>query len=197
MRTSRVTDACRILTLAVLTGCLVTVALAADRISPERERRRVESVRKLCLQARTNGTAKQRLKFGSTYLSDPALDEIVKGFPNLEFLHAICHANVTDIGVARVCELKKIKMLRLRGKGITNNGLKSLSKIKGLETLLLMDATIDDAGLQQLKTLKKLKSLRLSRTKVTVAGVQQLQKHLPKCKITRSPQLAAAKTVAR
>ena len=197
MRASRMTDACRVLTLAVLAGCLATTVLAAERNSREQERRRVESIRKLYLQARTSGTAKQRLKFGSAYLSDPALDEIVKGFPNLESLYAICHGNVTDVGVARVCELKKIKMLRLRGKGITNVGLKSLSKVKGLETLLLMDATIDDAGLQQLKTLKKLKSLRLSRTKVTAAGVQQLQKHLPKCKITWSPQPAAAKTVAK
>jgi len=186
MRVSRVMNACRSLTLVALAGCLATTAVAASKKSAEYERRKVESVRKTFLKARTNGTAKKRNRFASSYLTDPALDEIVKGFPNLEFLSAYCHGNGTDAGVARVCKLEKIKTLYLNGNRITDAGLKSLSTVKGLENLRLRSSGIGDAGLQHLKSLKKLRSLRLSNTKVTAGGLQRLRAQLPNCKISSS-----------
>ena len=183
MRASRAMDACRVLTLAVL----ASAALAADRGSALQERRKVESSRRIRLKEEKAGTAKARLKFGSSYLSDPALDEIVKAFPNLESLYAACHANVTDVGVARLSGLKKLKKLLLRGNRITDTGLKSLSRLKSLETLSLTSTAIGDAGLQHLKSLGKLRSLRLSHTKVTATGLQRLQAQLPNCKISSNP----------
>ena len=191
MRASRMTDACRTLTLVVLTGCLASTVAAADRKSAERERRKVESVRAFCLKAQKDGTAKERRGYGSSYLTDPALDEIVKGFPNLERLYAACHADVTDAGVARISELKKLKKLLLRGNRITDAGLKSLSRLKNLEMLSLSSTAIGDAGLQHLKSLGKLRSLRLSHTKVTAAGVQRLQAQLPNCKISSYPAVGS------
>ncbi len=187
MRASRMTAACRTLTLVALTGCLASTVAAADRKSAEQERRRVESVRRFCLKAQKDGTAKERRRYGSAYLTDPALDEIVKAFPNLESLYAACHANVTDVGVARVSGLKKLKKLLLRGNRITDTGLKSLSRLKSLETLSLTSTAIGDAGLQHLKSLGKLRSLRLSHTKVTATGLQRLQAQLPNCKISSNP----------
>ena len=197
MRASRVMHVCRVLTSAVLATCLASTALAADRGSARQERRKVESSRRLRLKEEKAGTAKARLKFGSSYLSDPALDEIVKGFPNLEYLTASCHANVTDAGIARVCELKKLKTLLLGGNRITNAGLKSLSKVKHLERLSLWSTAIDDAGLPHLKTLHKLRRLSLGKTKVTAAGVQRLQLLLPKCKISWFPMPATAKPAVK
>lgn len=191
MRVSRVMDACRTLMLVVLTGCLASTAAAADKKSAEYERRKVESARAFRLKAQKDGTAKDRRKYGSSYLTDPALDEIVKGFPNLEYLSAACHADVTDIGVARVSELKKLKKLLLNGNRITSAGLKSLSKLKNLETLSLRSTAIGDAGLQHLKSLGKLRSLQLSHTKVTPAGMQRLQAHLPNCKISNHPAVGS------
>ena len=187
MRASRVMHVCRVLTSAVLATCLASTALAADRGSARQERRKVESSRRLRLKEEKAGTAKARLKFGSSYLSDPALDEIVKGVPNLEYLSAACHADVTDIGVARVSKLKKLKKLLLNGNRITSAGLKSLSKLKNLETLSLRSTAIGDAGLQHLKSLGKLRLLQLSHTKVTAAGVKRLQAQLTTCKIISPP----------
>ena len=116
---------------------------------------------------------------------------------NLEYLTASCHANVTDAGIARVCELKKLKTLLLGGNRITNAGLKSLSKVKHLERLSLWSTAIDDAGLPHLKTLQKLRRLSLGKTKVTAAGVQRLQLLLPKCKISWFPMPATAKPAVK
>ena len=197
MRTSRVMVACRILALAVLTSCLASTAVAADQDSQRRERDKVVAVRKFRLKEEKAGRAKDRLRYGSSYLSDPALAEIAGGFPSLEFLTAACHGNVSDVGVAHVCKLKKLKTLYLRGNGITNAGLKRLSRIKSLEKLAITSTAIDDAGLRHLKRLRKLKSLKLSHTKVTAAGLQQLQAKLPKCKILWFPRAAAVQPAAR
>jgi Leucine-rich repeat (LRR) protein len=145
----------------------------------------VQSVRKYRLAAERDGTAKDRRAFGSSYMTDAAIDEVVRGYANLETLSAACHGNVTDAGVARACQLKKLKVLYLAGDRITDAGLKPLSLLKQLTKLRLRSTLITDAGLQHLKGLTSLQRLYLTGTNVTDAGVKDLQAALPKCKIKR------------
>ncbi|MEO1998581.1 MAG: hypothetical protein ABGZ17_25330, partial [Planctomycetaceae bacterium] len=121
-----------VISFALLTCCLTNTARAEPQARWS-ERRKVKSVRKYRLKAEEEGTAKGRRAFGSSYMTDAAIGEIVDGYAHLETLSASCHANVTDAGVARVCQLKKLKRLCLGGNRITNSGLESVSVLEDLE----------------------------------------------------------------
>jgi hypothetical protein len=180
--------------LAILGVCWANTTFAGN--AARHEIQKVKNVRKYRLIAEKVGTAKTRRGFGSSYMTDAALDEVVEGYPNLEVLSAACHGNVTDKGVRRVCQLKKLRVLYLTGNRITNVGLKSLATLKNIERLHLRSVGIDDLGLKHLGLLKKLQSLRLYRTKVTSNGVQRLQKQLPNCKIFCYPKPPAERPSA-
>jgi Leucine-rich repeat (LRR) protein len=86
---------------------------------------------------------------------------------------------LTDSGLARLCELENLEQLRLSSSRITDAGLASVGQLKRLRFLHLRDMPISDAGLDYLHGLKNLESLYLDGAKVTDDGLARLIQALP------------------
>jgi serine/threonine protein kinase/Leucine-rich repeat (LRR) protein len=118
--------------------------------------------------------------FGST-MNDVALDYIVP-LQKLTYLY-LNGTGITDAGLLRLKELRKLEALDLIGSpSVTDGGLANLQGTT-IKNLNLKYTRIGDQGLANLHAMKNLKSLNLTETKVTAAGVAALQKALPNCKI--------------
>jgi internalin A len=119
-----------------------------------------------------------------------------------------CHVTggiqLTDLGVAKLAKLTKLRRLDISGAKITPTGLKMLEKLPQLERLSLWNCTaLDDSAAPEFKSFAKLSNLDLSYTsagdgtlnslaglpdlkllyltdtKVTPAGVQAFRKQKP------------------
>jgi internalin A len=124
-----------------------------------------------------------------------------------------CHLNggtrVTDLGVAKLASLKRLRRLNLSGSSITSVGLKSLSALPSLERLSLWNAKglndsagavlrtfhslaaldlsstpVGDGVLRELATLPRLRNLYLTDTRVTAAGLAELHRRMPACVVS-------------
>ena len=74
---------------------------------------------------------------------------------------------VTDLGVAKLTALKKLRSLDLSGSTITATGVKALAALPNLQRLSLWNvATIDDAAAVSLETMRTLTTLDLSNTAI-------------------------------
>jgi hypothetical protein len=69
------------------------------------------------------------------------------------------------------------------GTQLTDAGLERIKDMRRLETLELTGTEITDAGLEHLKGLPNLRQLWLADTRVTKEGVKHLQQALPNCNI--------------
>jgi hypothetical protein len=111
---------------------------------------------------------------------------------------------ITDLGVAKLAKLKKLRRLNLSGARLTPEGIQILqglplehlsvwacqsldntaaAAMAGIPTLTTLDVSytkIDDQGLQQLAKLPNLKYLYLTETQVTPAAVEAFRKKNPK-----------------
>jgi Leucine-rich repeat (LRR) protein len=111
---------------------------------------------------------------------------------------------ITDLGVAKLAKLTKLRRLNLSGAHVTPTGLKALAglpierlslwncstiddtaasllvEIPTLANLDLSMTTVTDKGLQSLAKLPSLKMLYLTESKVTPAGVEAFRKSNPK-----------------
>ena len=87
---------------------------------------------------------------------------------------------VTDLGIAKLATLKKLRHLDLSGSSITAGGIKALAAFHDLQRLSLWNvAGIDDGAAVGLEALSSLTSLDLSNTAVGDKTLQRLGK-LPK-----------------
>lgn len=97
-----------------------------------------------------------------------------------------CHVTggiqLTDLGVAKMTKLTKLKSLNISGSKVTTAGLKSLEKLPQLEHLNLWNCTkLDDTAGAELAVFTHLKDLDLSQTPVgdatlkTLAGIPGLK----------------------
>lgn len=115
--------------------------------------------------------------------------------------------DVTDIGVYRCRQLKRLKMLELSGTkissvslqhighlgqlevldltgtAVTDAGLRHLGQLPQLKRLFLGDTHISDEGIQSLKTLRTLEILDVWGTAVTKQGAERLRRHIPSLEI--------------
>jgi Leucine-rich repeat (LRR) protein len=74
---------------------------------------------------------------------------------------------VTDLGLARLSKLEKLRQLDLSGSAITPNGLQALAKLRDLRRLSLWNVKgIDDTAAPYLEALANLTSLDLSNTNI-------------------------------
>jgi internalin A len=80
----------------------------------------------------------------------------------------------SDADLGEICEVRRLRALRLWGTNIRKGGLQTIGKLTGLKCLLLDDVKITDLGLDELKGLRNLKCLSLSRTLITDAGLSKL-----------------------
>jgi internalin A len=84
---------------------------------------------------------------------------------------------VTDLGLAKLAALKKLRRIDLSGSAITAAGLKTLAALPQLERLSLWNVKgIDDAAVAQLAMLPNLATLDLSDTAVTDEALARLAK---------------------
>jgi Leucine-rich repeat (LRR) protein len=82
-----------------------------------------------------------------------------------------CHVTggiqITDLGVAKLAKLTKLRRLDISGAKVTSAGLKPLEKLTNLERLSLWNCSkLDDAAAAELAQLPKLSTLDLSYTPV-------------------------------
>ena len=111
---------------------------------------------------------------------------------------------ITDLGVAKLAKLKKLRRLNLSGARLTPEGIQLLhglpldhlsvwaipsldnaaaAALAGIPTLATLDVSytkIDDQGLVQLAKLPNLKQLYLTETQVTPEAVEAFRKQHPK-----------------
>jgi len=124
-----------------------------------------------------------------------------------------CHLNggirVTDLGVAKLASLKRLRRLDLSGSAITAAGLKSLSVLprlerlslwnaqalddstgaslrafRGLNALDLSNTAVGDGTMRELASLPRLQHLYLTDTRVTEAGLTEFRRRLPACTVS-------------
>jgi HEAT repeat protein len=132
----------------------------------------------------------------------------IRGLKNLEYLSL--PDTVTDADLPLLLGFPRLIVLRLQGKGITDEGLKYVARLQGLTRLGLGGTAITDAGLKSVTSLRQLRELSLCSTqisdagleplagmtqlqevcvvngaRVTSQGVEKLEKALPNCIITR------------
>jgi hypothetical protein len=88
-------------------------------------------------------------------------------------------SEITDDGLAAICQLGELQQLRLSSPRVTDTGMAHVAALSRLRFLHLLDMPITDAGLDQLHGLKTLESLYLDHTKVTDEGMARLFKALP------------------
>jgi Leucine Rich repeat len=82
---------------------------------------------------------------------------------------------ITDLGVAKLAKLKKLKRLDLSGSTITSTAVKTLAALPQLQRLSLWNAQgIDDGAAPHLEALNTLTSLDLSDTAVGDATLVRL-----------------------
>lgn len=116
---------------------------------------------------------------------------------------------VSDLGLAKLAKLSKLRWLDVSGARITSAGLKPLgalpqlerlnlwhctrlddgaaavlAQMKSLTDLDLTDTPLSDAALGQLKALPRLRRLYLTDTKTTAAAAQAFRKEKPECLVS-------------
>jgi Leucine-rich repeat (LRR) protein len=84
---------------------------------------------------------------------------------------------ITDFGLSKVAQLKKLRRLDLSGTAITVSGLKTLASLPELRRLNLWNvAAVDDSAAPHLETLSTLTSLDLSNTRIGDPTLARLAK---------------------
>ena len=125
------------------------------------------------------------VSLGGTKITDVGLAHL-EGLTKLKSLY-LSKTEVTGAGLVHLKGLTGLEKLSLFLTKVTDAGLVHLKGLNKLETLFLSDTKVTDAGLEHLKGLTKLQELALGKTKVTAAGIKQLQQALPNCKIDHWP----------
>ena len=174
MQTSRTLAACALLAATLYGGCQPSSPQPAHVHSPSDAgepgiAQQVEDVR----AGRTI-----QIRLDHTTVHDADLQPLA-GLKSTPLRINFSHSDVTDQGLARLCELDGLEQLRLSSPRITDAGLEPLAALKHLRFLHLIDMPITDAGLDHLHALNGLESLYLDGTQVTDEGLARLIKALP------------------
>lgn len=123
------------------------------------------------------------IDIGFTKVGDDELKQVEK-FVTAKCLHVL-GSNVTDKGLAYICELPQLESLHLVGTQVTDAGIKQVTSLKKLRFLHLVGTKITDKGILHLAGMKHLEELDVRGTDVTDAGLAQLTKALPTLRIVR------------
>jgi hypothetical protein len=118
------------------------------------------------------------IRLDHTLLRDDDLVQLDDLKPNLRRVN-LSRTQLSDRGLARLCELHGLEQLRLSSPRVTDAGMAHVAKLRQLRFLHLLDMPISDLGLDQLHGLENLESLYLDRTNVTDDGLARLIQALP------------------
>jgi hypothetical protein len=127
----------------------------------------------------------QSLQMTDAAVSDAGMRNL-RGLTELKSLEIMWDdaANfIGDDGVEPLRGLKQIEDLRLINVDVTDAGLAHICQLKRLKNLTIDCYRVTDSGLLQLAELEELKTLRLLGGKITADGVQKLKEALPQCRI--------------
>jgi len=104
--------------------------------------------------------------------------------PNLERI-CLFDTEVTDAGMRHLTSLKRLRILEVDARGLTNRACETIAQITSLEELYLGGREITDDGVLALSALQKLQQLRLD-TSASPAAISELKRRMPKCSISGS-----------
>jgi hypothetical protein len=125
------------------------------------------------------GGASDSVRLDDTAVRDEHLD-VLDGLGQRLRRVNFSRSEISDAGLARLCQNAMLEQLRLQSPRVTDAGLAHVAGLKHLRFLHLLDAPITDAGLDQLHHLKQLESLYLDNTRVSDAGLARLIEAIPK-----------------
>ena len=90
----------------------------------------------------------------------------------------LLYNNFSDVGLAHLAKLKKLKVLDLRGcTMVSSEGLRPLAALPNLQRLKLRCPAVDDTGVEILAEFPKLRGLWLEDCSVTDDGALHLARH--------------------
>lgn len=125
-----------------------------------------------CLRSIAQLPNLRTLKVQEDNLHDEAINEILK-HKNLEYLSIGSNSGITDDGVNKLMDLKKLRVLRLSADRVSDDGLRRVEQLKDLRVLDLNGTDITDKTVAKVSRLN-LQDLSLSGTNVSDDGVRQL-----------------------
>ncbi len=115
----------------------------------------------------------KRLSTGNgTRVTDAGVEKL-RNLKRLEYLF-LGNPKVTDAGVKHLRGLTNLKDLRLPNTRLTDDGIPDLVRISKLEWLSLSNTHVTDEGLIRLRGLSGLKGLFIQNTEVTDRGLENL-----------------------
>lgn len=120
---------------------------------------------------------------GGVYHDDRSL-KLCVDLPNLEKVNFLCHAAVTDIGLACLKDKPSLTTVGVRGV-FTDEGVRHLTTLPKLEYVRLYSDKLTDAALQSLAGITTLRMIIVKSEGVTEEAVEQLRKSLPECSVKR------------
>lgn len=115
----------------------------------------------------------ETVELGSTIATDQVF-EWLGNSPNLKHL-SVHKTKITDAGLKKFPQLKKLLSLDIHGTAITDDGLKALQNATALNTLNLYSNKITDVGIAHLSQLTELQELDLGLCQISDMGVKQLK----------------------
>lgn len=111
-----------------------------------------------------------RLDIPSGAVTDAGMSQ-VRGLVDLKHLSLRGCVQLTDLGLANLKGLKRLRSLDLDYTGVTDAGMALVAGFAAMETLSLDHTGVGDAGLRHLAGLAHLDSINLTATRVTDAGL--------------------------
>lgn len=132
---------------------------------------------------KTVATCPQLIVLGLTGVTDENLRHVSRlhRLPRL----VLTKSHVTDDGSTWLADnCSSLEILMIQGGPMTDLGLAELARLPKLRTLSLQDMTISDDGILKLKSCPLLQTINVKNTKVTSAGVTELRKSLPTLKVS-------------
>jgi hypothetical protein len=119
-----------------------------------------------------------QIRLDHTAVTDEHLNELAGLEDKLRRIN-LSNSHISDAGMARISDMRKLEQLRLSSDRVTDAGLACLVNLKKLRHLHLIGMPITDSGLAHLHALTGLRSLYLDGTKTTEDGIGRLVKALP------------------
>jgi len=97
---------------------------------------------------------------------------IFRSLPDVTTLELNNNPDVSDVGLAHLAGLNKLRTLYLHRTRIKGPGIRHLPR--SIEVLMLSRTPLEDEGLERIKNLTRLTALRVSHTRITDEGLRGL-----------------------
>ncbi len=117
----------------------------------------------------------QKLRLSYSHIDDLSLSALQDLTSLRELSLRTCEGEVTDIGLANLAQLRRLRVLRLPTCEVTDRGLLHLKGLTEIESLDLQGCDLTEGGLVHLAAMTKISALGLSLPDLTAGGLTQLK----------------------